>query len=71
MHGYFYETQHPSLGATRRSCLQSVEGITEKSTVDYICYTLHQQDDKMELAAIIIENKTDMKCYSTINGLLS
>lgn len=43
----------------RRSSLASADKVTEKSTEDYICYTLHQQDSELKLTAVIIEAKSD------------
>ena len=46
----------------RRSSLQSADGVTEKSTADYICYTLHEQNRQLKLAAVVIEAKADDVC---------
>ena len=44
---------------SRRSSLQSADGVTEKSSADYVCYTLYEHDSKLKLAAVVIEVKTD------------
>ena len=58
----------PKVGTTRRDSMASANKITEKSTADYICHTLHHTTD-MKLAAVIIETKTDLN-YTTRTGKL-
>ena len=61
IHGYFLGVEDklrtPKIGTTRRDSMASANKVTEKSTADYICYTLHHTSTK--LAAVIIETKTD------------
>ena len=48
----------PKAGTTSCDIMTSADKISEKSTADYICYTLHHTTN-MKLAAVIIETKTD------------
>ena len=67
VHGYFLSTEQkletPGIGTTRRSSWASGEGVSEKSCADYICYTLHHQEEgsELKLAAVILEAKTNAK----------
>lgn len=65
IHGYFLSLEEklstPTAGTTRRSSFTSADGITEKSSTDYVCYTIHRQDQysQLNLAAVIVEAKSD------------
>ena len=63
IHGYFLSVEkklRTPTEVTRRSSLASGDVVTEKSTADYICYTLHHQGTReLKLAVVVMEMKTD------------
>ena len=69
IHGYFIalkdKLRSSKPGATKRSDISSADKITEKSTVDHICYTFYNGADDMKLAAVIIETKTDSLYFTS------
>ena len=61
IHRYFLSVElRTPTEVTRCSSLASGDVVTERSTADYICYTLHHQDTReLKLAAVVMEMKTD------------
>ena len=65
IHGYFLTLEQrlstPTAGTTRRSSVSSADGVTEKSVPDYVCYTIHQQNQhsQLKLAAVVVKAKCD------------